>query len=246
MSVISTIQKGDVLSIILNRPKKLNAFSEELVDSLIDTLARVPELGIRLVTFHGEGKGFSGGFDLSDINTSTDGDLVLRFLKVEKLLQAIHYASFATLAFVHGPCYGAAADLVASCHWRVASSNSSFLFPGSRFGLVLGTRRLTNLIGEDKARQLILRDSPFDAQEALKTGFLTHISEQKKWKQIETDIFMKISLVSPNTFGQLSSCHRDENRNSDMADLVKSATDKSIKSRIISYLNEKAEKKKSI
>ncbi len=244
MSVICTSQKGDILSIILNRPKKLNAFSEELVDRLIDTLDRVPELGVRLVTFSGNGKGFSGGFDLSDIKTSTDGDLVLRFLKIEKLLQVIHHSSFATMAFVQGPCYGAAADLVASCHWRVASPNSRFLFPGSRFGLVLGTRRLNKLIGEDRARQLILRDLPFDAHEALAAGFLTHVSEPEEWKRIENNIFKRVCSVNPTTFSRLSACQRDDNRNSDMAELVKSATDKSIKSRIMSYLNEMVEKKR--
>ena len=81
MEVVSCLQRGEVLEITLNRPQKLNAFNDELIDTLLMALSDASNSGVRVVSFSGEGKGFSGGFDLSNIINFTDGDLVLRFIK---------------------------------------------------------------------------------------------------------------------------------------------------------------------
>ena len=237
MEVISCLQKGDVLEITLNRPQKLNAFNDELIDKLLVALTDASNSNVRLVSFSGEGKGFSGGFDLSNITNSTDGDLVLRFIKIEKLLQLICHAPFATIAFVHGPCYGAAADLVAACQWRIATPDALFRMPGVRFGLILGTGRLTRLVGEDMTRQLVLRDEPFNSQEALETGFLSHVIGKGGWEEIKNEVLSKVSCLTYGVFKQLSSQQREDQCSADMAALVSSAMEGSVKNRIQSYLD---------
>ena len=237
MEVVSCLQRGEVLEITLNRPQKLNAFNDELIDTLLMALSDASNSGVRVVSFSGEGKGFSGGFDLSNIINFTDGDLVLRFIKIEKLLQVICHAPFATIAFVHGPCYGAAADLVAACQWRIATPDALFRMPGVRFGLILGTGRLTRLVGEDIARKLVLRDDPFNAQEALEKGFLSHIIERGGWEEIKNEVLSQVSCLTYGAFDQLSSQQREDQCNADMAALVGSAMEGSVKNRILSYLD---------
>ena len=237
MRLISFSQDGLIARITLNRPKKLNAFNSELVEELIQTLRRATSSEAKLLVFQAVGKGFSGGFDLSNIEQSSDGDLVLRFIRVEQLLQAVHHAPLATLALVHGPCYGAAAELVASCQWRVATPDAKFRMPGLKFGLVLGTRRLAALIGENAFRRLILNDSPFNSAEGLSAGYLTQIADKQEWADIETAVLAKASALAPATFTRLSSQLRQDFRDSDLAELVRSTTDWSVKERILSYLN---------
>ena len=238
MSLVSYVQQDEVLEITFNRPKKLNAFNDELIDETLDILEKASNLGVRLVSFLGEGKGFSGGFDLTNIENMTDADLLLRFVKIEKMLQSVYDAQYATVAFVHGACYGAAADLVAACQWRVGTPDSLFRMPGPRFGLVLGTGRLRKLVGEDRVRKLILRDIPFDAYEAIEMGFLTEISGRDEWSNKKNDIASRVSAVRPLTYNQLLARQRSDESDSDMAELVRSATNGSIKKRIISYLKE--------
>ena len=239
MSLVSFSQDGLIARITLNRPKKLNAFNSELVEELIQTLRRATSSEAKLLVFQAVGKGFSGGFDLSNIEQSSDGDLVLRFIRVEQLLQAVHHAPLATLALVHGPCYGAAAELVASCQWRVATPDAKFRMPGPKFGLVLGTRRLVALIGENAFRRLILNDSPFNSAEGLSAGYLTQIADKQEWSDIETAVLAKASALAPATFTRLSSQLRQDFSDSDLAELVRSTTDWSVKERILSYLNER-------
>ena len=240
MSTVTFAQHGAIAKITLNRPDKLNAFSAELVHDLTQAISKAVASGARLALFQAEGKGFSGGFDLSSIEQETDGDLVLRFIQIEQMLQAVYHAPLATMAIVHGACYGAAADLVAACQWRVATSDARFRIPGPRFGLALGTRRLAELVGEDRYRQLVLRTKPFDAAEALCAGVITHIAGQEEWESITQNVLAEVSALDPLTFTRISSQLRREMKDADLAELVRSATDGSVKARILAYLDEMA------
>ncbi len=240
MSLVLSLQENQIIRIILNRPEKLNAFNEELVEELMDVFLKATSSEARLVVFQAAGKGFSGGFDLSDIGQLSDGDLVLRLIRVEQLLQAVYYAPVATLAFVHGSCYGAAAELVASCQWRVATPQAQFRMPGPKFGLALGSRRLVDLVGEKAFRSLVLREDPVASQEALDLGYLNKIVEDTVWKDVESKILAQVNAVDATTFSRLLSQQRRDLRDGDLAELVRSAADGSIKSRILSYLRQVA------
>lgn len=240
MSAVKITRDGQIARVLLNRPKKLNAFNAELVSGLSDAVAAAERDGVRLLVFSGAGKGFSGGFDLSDIDEMSDGDLLLRFVRVEEMLQAVHHAKCATLALVHGACYGAAADLVAACQWRVATPEARFRMPGSRFGLVLGTHRLANLVGADSARALLLRDRPFGAEEALGSGFLTDIADEVAWSETEQRIQRQAETLNAETFSALSERMIPDTRNADLAALVRAASHGSVKARVRTYLDDVA------
>lgn len=237
MSRAVTVERdGPVMRVSLARPDKLNAFSAELVDGLHEAVRTAEREEVRLLVFSGTGKGFSGGFDLSGLNEMSDGDLLLRFVRVEELLQAVYHAPFGTLAFVHGPCYGAAADLVAACQWRVATPDARFRMPGLNFGIVLGTSRLSALVGPDAAHELLLRSKPFDVTEAEALGFVQEIAEQDAWPEAERKALDAVLALSAENFKQMTVRTRQSDREGDMLALVRSAAQGSIKERISSYL----------
>ena len=238
MRTVTLAHDGPIARLTLARPEKLNAFNAELVDDLMSGLQNAEASGARLLVIRAEGKGFSGGLDLGGIEEMTDGDLVLRLVRIELLLQAVHRSPCATLAFVHGPCYGAAAELVAACRWRVATPDARFRMPGSRFGIVLGTRRLSNLVGADAARQLVLREQPFGADEALETGLLTRVAQDSEWPTIEAEVLEQAAALSPGTFSALMSRMHEDTGDGDLAALVRSASEGSVKERIQAYLAE--------
>ena len=240
------MEDGQIARIFLNRPQKLNAFNKDIVIELSQALSKAEKSIMRMIIFQGTGEGFSGGFDLSDIAVSSDGELVERFIEVEKFLQAVYHCPIATLAFVHGACYGAAADLVAACHWRIATKDSRFMMPGPKFGLVLGTRRLSALVGEDSARQLLLREKPFDSKDALKTNFISQIKETDYWPVVEKKIFSQVKQVDSNTYAELTAQKRLDHRDKDMAALVRSARSSSVQSRILRYFAKIQDQKNTV
>ncbi|MEZ5853100.1 MAG: enoyl-CoA hydratase/isomerase family protein [Hyphomicrobiaceae bacterium] len=228
---------GDVTTVTLNRPEKLNAFSAELVDELQAAVTAAATDGTRLLVLRGAGKGFSGGFDLDGLEAMTDGDLMLRFIRAEELLQSVYHAPYATLALVHGACFGAAADVVAACHWRIAAPGARFRMPGPRFGVVLGTRRLTRLVGADAARELLLRDAPFDAEIAARTGFVQRIAPDTAWDEAIATAHAAATGIDAATYAALTARHTEDSRDADMAALVRSVASGSIKARITAYID---------
>lgn len=228
---------GDCLYITLNRPDKLNAFSSELVEGLHVALQAAADTNARAIVFRGAGKGFSGGFDLSTLEEESDGDLLHRFVRVEQLLQCIAHAPIATFACVHGPCYGAAADLVVACQARIGTPSARFRMPGALFGLVLGMGRLTALVGADHARQLVQRPQPFEAQEAVETGFLSAIAEEAEWPTSIEQLMDQVRTCDRLTFASLSARQRVDTRSADLEALVNSVTSSSIKVRIQAYVS---------
>ncbi|HNE59507.1 MAG TPA: enoyl-CoA hydratase/isomerase family protein [Ottowia sp.] len=172
---------GPVLHLQLHRPEVGNALSAALVQALTEAVdAATHDVSVRLLVLSGAGRHFCTGFDLSDLDRETDDSLLARFTRVELLLQAVHAAPFATLALAHGRTMGAGADLFAACGDRWIVGDAGFAFPGAAFGLVLGTVRLTELVGAPHAAAWIEGGQRIDADQALACGLATrHIETEQ-------------------------------------------------------------------
>src|SRR5829696_3414251 len=110
-AVLHVEQAETIWTFALSRPEKMNALSSELVEALIEAVADAHARGARLLVFKGEGKNFSAGFDFGNLEESSDGDLLLRFVRVESLLHMVATSPCATLALAHGRNFGAGVDL---------------------------------------------------------------------------------------------------------------------------------------
>ena len=168
-------RQGDIATLVLANPSRGNALSPALVAALDGGLDQAVADGARLVVLRGEGRHFCTGFDLSDLTELTDGDLLLRVVHIELLLQKLAGMPVSTLAVGSGRTFGAGADLFAACDHRVALEGASFSFPGPAFGLALGTARLAERVGATQARALLLAGREMRAAEALSLGLATQV-----------------------------------------------------------------------
>src|SRR5689334_13159982 len=96
---------GHLTRLTLNRPQKANALSATLVEALLDAVEYAHGDGTRLLILEGAGDHFCAGFDFSGYQDMSEGDLALRFIRIESLLQTVHHAPFETLAFAHGKIF---------------------------------------------------------------------------------------------------------------------------------------------
>ena len=239
---------GSVTTITLNDPEQLNCFSVQLVNELHSALDKAEadfanSDSISHLVFKAEGKGFSGGLDLSGLDDESDSDLLLRLVRIEQLLQRVRHHRNPTMALVHGACYGAAADLVLACRSRIASKDARFLMPGMRFGIVLGTQRLRDTLGENTAYQLLDRLKPFKAEEGLAAGFITAIAEQDEWDNTIQCNIKLLGQYTPAAYVTRMRVLTPDTRGIDLAALVNSVTDGSIKQRIAAYVSSIKEQK---
>ena len=223
---------GHVTRLTLNRPDKANALSASLVEALINAVEYAETDGTRLLIVEGNGRHFCAGFDFGNYHEAAEGELVLRFVRIEHLLQRVYHAPYLTLALAHGKIFGAGADLVCACSTRIAAPDTTFRMPGLRFGLVLGTRRLAHRIGSDAAREILQTSCTFDAERALKLGFLTRIAAQADWAQlIETAREASATLTQP-ALARLAEQTVIDTRDADMAALAQSASVPGLKERV--------------
>ncbi len=224
-----------ITRLTLNRAQKANALSAPLVEAMLDAVEYAATDGTRLLIIEGAGAHFCAGFDFTDAQTQSEGDLVLRFIRIETLLQAIYHAPFETLALAHGRVFGAGADIVASCGMRIAAPDTTFRMPGLRFGVVLGTRRLVHRVGADRARDILSTSRAFDSGEALASGFLTGIAPQAEWLAVIASAKTAAEALAPAAASALRRRTVTDSRAEDMAELTRSVSTPGLKERIRRY-----------
>jgi enoyl-CoA hydratase len=224
-----------VTRLTLNRAQKANALSVSLVEALLDAVEYAATDGTRLLIIEGAGPHFCAGFDFSDLQAQSEGDLVLRFIRIETLLQVVYHAPFETLALAHGRVFGAGADLVASCSQRIAAPDTTFRMPGLRFGVVLGTRRLTYRIGADRTREILSTSRSFGSNEALNCGFLTGIAQQAEWPATIAGAKTAAEALAPAAAAALRRRTITDSRAEDMMELARSVGTPGLKERIRKY-----------
>ena len=226
--MLSTEQLPGVTTLTLQRPERGNALGPELVEALISAAeAAIADPTVHTLVLRGAGRHFCTGLDLTDLATLSDGDLLLRLVRIETLLALLWHAPIRTVALAHGRTWGAGADLLAVCEQRLAAADTSLRFPGAQFGIVLGTRRLAERIGVDAARALVLEAGELDAMQALALGLVTRLGDSAP------------DLLAPRpdaaTAHAIRSATRDDWRDADLAALVRSAARPGLQTRITAY-----------
>ena len=233
-------RQGSTLVLTLDRPAKMNALSAPLVEALLSQVNAAHKEGTRLLVLRGNGRNFSAGFDMGGIESQSEGDLVLRFIRIEQLLQAVRHAPFDTLALAHGRNFGAGVDLLCACARRVATPDATFRMPGLRFGLVLGTRLFAERVGADRARQVLQVSQTFDATEGKAWGFLTQVAAQDEWPAAIDEAAEAAAALPAEAAARLFRVTAPHDfRDADLAELARSAAEPGIKQRIAAYLESK-------
>jgi enoyl-CoA hydratase/carnithine racemase len=231
---------GGVLALTLNRPTHANALSSELVERLMAALDEHRD-GLRLVILRGNGRHFCSGFDLSNLESTSDGDLLLRFVRIETLLQRLYYAPFLSLALAHGRVIGAGVDLVCACSFRIAEPGTCFRMPGWRFGIALGTRRLLHRVGSEAARAALLESRLLEAEQARGLGLVQRVLPEEHWGDIILEAEQAALALEPDALANLLAFTAEDSRAADMAALVATASRPGLQRRIRLYRdNERA------
>ncbi len=229
-----TVSAG-LATITLQRAARGNALASDLVEALLETLSQIfADPAVHTLMLRGEGKHFCTGFDLGDLATQSDGDLLHRFVRIELLLSMLWHAPLRTVAVASGRTWGAGADIVAACDLRVAGEATRFKFPGAGFGIVLGTRRLAARIGDDLARRWITEGTEVAAPRAQAAGLLTDLVEPA-----DLDGWIAARLLAPKLSRDVTAAihraTRPDLRDADLAALVRSAAEPGLRQRIADY-----------
>ena len=147
----------------------------------------------------------------------------------------VHNAAFPVAAFAQGQVVGASVDLFAACWQRVAVRDAKFRMPDWNFELALGTRRLTNLIGRDAARDLLIDTKVLPAEDAPSCGLATELADASAWPAMIDGLLERASALPPDALNALFEITGTDTRDADLAAVVQTAGRPGLKERVAAY-----------
>jgi 2-(1,2-epoxy-1,2-dihydrophenyl)acetyl-CoA isomerase len=183
MAEVEVGREGGVQTITLNRPEKLNAFTQTLHAELHDALETARDPAVRAVVITGAGRGFSAGQDLGAFGEAGDVAAMLR-ATYHVNVRAIRALEKPVIAAVNGVCAGAGLSLACACDVRLAS-DAAFFVPGFvGIGLIPdsgGTYFLQRLLGTARAFEWMTSNRRLTAAEAHAWGLVSEVVESESF-----------------------------------------------------------------
>ncbi|RMX48091.1 hypothetical protein pdam_00002651 [Pocillopora damicornis] len=202
-------QEDGIRRIVLNNPKRRNALSLKMLDTIKSNLLQNVDSGLRVIVLSANGGVFSSGHDLKELTeeegTDHHAQIFHRCTEVMTLVQDI---SVPVIAQVNGLATAAGCQLVASCDIAVASSNSQFATPGVNIGLFCSTPgvALARAVPRKVALEMLFTGNPISADDALKSGLLSKVVPEEKLEEEVNAIATKIASLSQPVVAMGKSC----------------------------------------
>jgi 2-(1,2-epoxy-1,2-dihydrophenyl)acetyl-CoA isomerase len=196
--------EGNTALLTMNRPEVLNALSKEMFRSLeaaVRNASKNPS--VHVVVIRGAGRAFSAGLDVREVSGFASRTESHYF--VYKLVKPFWEQFFAcekpVIAVVHGPAYGAGAEIALASDIVIASNRSTFAFSGGRVGALCcisaGFGQHT-IIGR-KVVEMNLTGSTMNAEEARTFGLVNYVEEPSGLEDRVIKIAEEIRHVSPTS-----------------------------------------------
>lgn len=200
--IIYHVDNG-VLTLTLNRPEKLNAFTRTMMEELIDAFDRADaDDDVRAVVVTGAGRGFCAGADLSaggdtfnadaraagetGLNRDGGGLLTLRIYECRKPV----------IAAVNGPAVGVGVTMTLPMDIRLAADVARFGFVFARRGIVpeaCSSYFLPRVVGISQALEWAYSGRVFDAEEALTRGLVRSVHPKDELLEVAQGIAREIA-----------------------------------------------------
>jgi len=195
-------EKKDKIGIItVNRPEQLNSMNSKTRSEMADSFEKMdndPEIAVVILT-GAAGKAFIAGADIKefakmDLQKSEEMDDDWRVTKV------ISGMNKPVIAMINGFCLGGGLEIAMSCDLRTSSEKSKLGQPEINIGIIPGaggTQRLTRLIGEGRAMEMILTGRMISAEEANQYGILNFVFKSEELEEKTMEIANTIASKSP-------------------------------------------------
>jgi len=195
-------KKQNVGIITLNRPERLNAINQNLLQSLIESLETAGQDNeIVSVILTGSGRAFCAGEDLKETSAGkTFDDWIVETNGLQDVQRVVLALGKPLIAAVRGYALGGGCEFALSCDIRVVAEDAKFGFPETEVGLTVttaGTKLLTQIAGLGKAKELIFTGDMIDAREALRIGLANRVVSDESLLDTALGMAQRIGEKSP-------------------------------------------------
>lgn len=195
-----TQQHDGIRRIILNNPKKRNALSLSMLESLQkNILCDADSKDLRVIIISAKGPVFSSGHDLKELTSAQGRDYHTKvFSTCSQVMTLIQDLPVPVIAMVNGVATAAGCQLVASCDIAVVSEKSTFATPGVNVGLFCSTPAVAigRAVPRKVAMEMLFTGTPISAHDALLHGLVSKVVPESRLEEETLAIAQRICQSS--------------------------------------------------
>ena len=193
MTTINLAVEGEIATLTLNNPDKLNAINLAMWQQLSANMATISaDRDIRCVVLRGAGdQAFAAGGDLEEFVTgrATLEQALHYHGEVAKALNAIADCPHPTVALIKGACIGGGLEIAGVCDLRIAGESARFGAPINKLGFSMYPGEMEGLLrlaGPAVIKEILLEGRILSAGEAYEKGLLTRVIKDE---QVEDEAY---------------------------------------------------------
>jgi enoyl-CoA hydratase/3-hydroxyacyl-CoA dehydrogenase len=199
---VITETKNSVFRITLNRSSKLNSISTDMLNSVADAIEKAgSDNSIRCVVITGSGdRAFSAGADIVEFSKLTPAQALDYTKAGKKAMKKIKASKKPVIAAINGLALGGGCELASWCDFRVASDKAKLGQTEANLGVIPGwggTMILAKLVGEQRAKLLIMTGEMITAEEAKQIGLVDRVFSAGEFNAQVDEFVAKLVASSP-------------------------------------------------
>jgi 2-(1,2-epoxy-1,2-dihydrophenyl)acetyl-CoA isomerase len=206
---VNLYRRGPGAKVELNRPERLNAWSDQFSHDLLAAIGEVTENPeIRAVTITGAGRAFSSGADLKEAAESADGgapvDVYQRLTeRYHPIITGIRLMPKPVIAAVNGPAAGIGLSLALACDLVVAAESAFFQLAFVNIGLVPdggSSLFVPSRVGFTRAAELAMLGERLDARTALNWGLINRVWPDDEFAAQADDLLDRLASGATKSY----------------------------------------------
>jgi len=223
-SIIMEVQ-DQVVTITINNPGKMNCFNWSMLNELDNSIQNISrDKTVRVLKIQAVGgKAFSTGADLNEFK-KLDHEGIASWIKLgNKIFNNLETLAIPTVAVIDGYALGGGLELTLACDIRIATSTSQFSFPELKHGWIPGwggLSRLRRLIGESRAKQMILLCVMIDAPAAQTMGIIHRLCKNEELNQVVDHLISHLKGIDPLLMEMAKNALMDSSKGTNHNDLL--------------------------
>jgi enoyl-CoA hydratase len=216
---VDLIWSQPVARIVLNCPQKRNALSLSMWETIPHLIAEISaNQRASVVVVQGAGvEAFAAGANILELEdclgSAEKSDAYMD--AVEEAENSLVSCGLPVIAAIRGFCIGAGLEIAMACDLRIASDDSTFAAPPAKLGANYGyssTRRLVELVGIAKTKDILFTGRNFSAVEACRNGLIDYVVSRETFEN-ELDRYIQILLSNSQYSIQVAKMTIEEVRN---------------------------------
>jgi 3-hydroxypropionyl-coenzyme A dehydratase len=200
METISLKREPPFGWIYLNRPDKLNAINEKMIEELGEIIKQLEnDNEVKVIIITGTGKAFCAGADISRFKTLNPEGAWLFAKKGRELMDKIENLGKPVIAMINGYALGGGLEIAMACDIRIASEEAQLGLPEITLGIYPGfggTQRLPRLVGKGRALLMMFTGDKITAKDAERFGLVEVVVSKEALEEETRKMATKIASQS--------------------------------------------------